>query len=218
MHTPRAYGLALLLCLAHGAGAAPKEESAAQQAMKKAQGALRQLSEEKRVLEAEKTALQEQVAKLDGIAKQVEPLQNELQRHKAGADSLRQANQALEAQWHGEQARYQSLQRKLQEIAAATKLLQGDNALLAAAVQEREQWITQCADKNRQLLEASQGLLEKYRDKSLWSSVAELEPFTGIAKVETQNAVEAYRFKLEDLKAGAFSLTARQPATYSDKE
>lgn len=198
--------VSLLLCLAQGAAAEPKQESAAQLAMKKAQGALRQLGEEKRALETEKAALQEQLAQLDGIAKQVPPLQSELQQHKAGADSLRQANQALEAQLHGEQERSQSLQRKLREIAAAAKQIQGDNALLLAAVQERQQWIAQCSDKNRQLLEANQELLRQYQDKGLWSSLAEQEPFTGIATVATQNTVETYRYKLEDLQAsGTFS-------------
>lgn len=195
----------LLLCLAQAAAAEPKQESGAQQALKKAQGIVRQLSEEKRALETEKTALLEQVAKLDSVAKQVEPLQSELQRHKAGAESIRQANQALAMQLRGEQEKTQGLHRKLQEIVATAKLIQNDNGLLVAAVKEREQWISQCSEKNRQLQEANQALLDKYQDKGFWHSVAELEPFTGIARVETQNTVETYRFKLEDLKATAFA-------------
>ncbi|TAN49951.1 MAG: hypothetical protein EPN21_10375 [Methylococcaceae bacterium] len=191
----------LLLCLSQALPAAPKQESGAQQALKKAQGVIRQLTDEKRALETEKSALQEQVNKLEGIAKQVEPLQGELQRHKAGADSLRSANQALESQLSGEREQVQGLHRKLQEIVATAKLIQNDNGLLVAAVREREQWIAQCSGKNRQLLETNQALLEQYQNKGVWDSLAELEPVTGIAKVDTQNAVESYQFKLEDLQA-----------------
>jgi len=38
--------------------------------------------------------------------------------------------------------------------------------------------------------------------------VAEIEPFTGIGKVETQNRVETYQFKLEDLKVTDFAVEA----------
>lgn len=196
----------LLFCLLHGvAGAAPKQESAGQQAFKKSQGVIRQLTEEKQALEAEKTALLEQVKKLEGAVKQLESLQGEVQLHKNQADSLRNANGSLTAQLHGERDKQLNLQRKLKDIVAQAKLIQNDNQLLVAAVREREQWIKQCAGKNRQLVESSQALVGKYRDKGFWDEVAELEPFTGIGNVETQNTAESYQFKLEELKVTDFA-------------
>lgn len=200
---------ALLLCvfLLHDVqiGAAPKQESAGQQAFKKAQGVIRQLNEEKLALETEKAGLLEQLKKLESIAKQIEPLQGEIQLHLTQAETLRNSNGALEAQLNSERRKQEDLHRKIKEIVAEAKLIQNDNQLLVNAVNEREQWIRQCSDKNRQLVEADHDLVGKYRGKGFWDKVAAIEPFTGIGNVETQNTVETYQFKLEDLKVTAFA-------------
>jgi len=197
----------LLLCLLIGvnADAAPKRESARQQAIKKAQGVIRQISEEKRALETEKTVLLEQVQKLESIVKQLEPLQAEVQLQKTQAETLRNTNGALEIQIQREREKQQNLRNKINEIVAQAKLIQNDNRLLVSVVGEREQWVKQCSDKNGQLIEAHRVLLGKYRDKGFWDSVAEIEPFTGIGKVESQNTEETYQFKLEDLKVTDFA-------------
>lgn len=199
--------LLTLICLLHGAqiGAAPKQETAEQQAFKKAQGIMRQLNEEKRALEAEKAGLLEQVKKLENAAKQLEPLQGEVQQHKTQAESLRNANGALAAQLNSEREKQQALHGKIKDIVAQAKLIQNDNRLLVAAVNERERWISQCSNKNRQLLEDNQALVGKYQDKGFWDNLAEIEPFTGIGKVDSQNTAETYQFKLEDLKVTAFA-------------
>lgn len=208
------YHYLLVLCLLSGAEtvAAPKQESAGQQALKKAQGVVRQLSEEKQALETEKTALLEQVKKLENITKQIEPLQGEILQYKSQEQTLRNANSTLDAQLQGEREKQQNLHRKIKEIVAQAKQIQADNQLLVAAVSERERWINQCTDKNRQLLEANRTLINKYQDKGFWDKVAELEPFTGIGKVETQNTVETYQFKLDDLKVTDFPGTADKQA------
>ncbi|MGZ8157340.1 MAG: hypothetical protein ACXWT4_00885 [Methylobacter sp.] len=199
------YLLMILLLHDATASAAPKQESAGQLAFKKAQGVVRQLTEEKQALETEKAGLLEQVKKLESIIKQLEPLQGEVQLHKTQAETLRNSNSTLEAQLLSEREKQQNLQRKIKEIVAEAKLIQNDNQLLAAAVSERERWINQCSNKNRQLVEANQVLVGKYQDKGFWDKLAEIEPFTGIGKVETQNTTETYQFKLEDLKVTDFT-------------
>jgi chromosome segregation ATPase len=197
----------MMILLLHGATAlaAPKQESAGQQAFKKAQGVVRQLTEEKQALETEKTGLLEQVKKLESIVKQLEPLQGEVQLHKTQAETLRSSNGTLATQLLGEREKQQNLQRKIKEIVAEAKLIQNDNQLLVTAIAERERWIKQCADKNRQLVEANQALVGKYQDKGFWDKLAEIEPFTGIGKVESQTTAETYQFKLEDLKVTDFA-------------
>lgn len=199
--------LLTLVCLLHCAqiGAAPKQETPEQQAFKKAQGAVRQLSEEKRALETEKAGLLEQVKKLESLVRQLEPLQGEVQQHKTQAETLRNANSTLAAQLNGEREKQQGLHSKIKDIVAEAKLIQDDNRLLVAAVNERERWTRECSDKNRQLLEANHALVDQYKDQGFWDKLAEVEPFTGIGKVEVQNTVETYQFKLDDLKVTAFA-------------
>jgi predicted nucleic acid-binding Zn-ribbon protein len=199
------YGLLLLCLLAAETAAAPKPESAGQQALKKAQGVVRQLTEEKQALEAEKTALQEQIKKLEIVAKQIEPLQGEILLHKTQEDNLRTVNGGLETQLQREREKQQDLHRKMKEIVAQAKQIQNDNQLLVSAVSERERWIKQCTEKNAGLVEANRAIIGKYEHKGFWDKVGELEPFTGLAKVETQNTVETYQFKLEDLKVTDFA-------------
>ncbi len=205
-HHPGVFAVCLLVCLSGAtAFAAPKQESAGQQALKKAQGVVRQLTEEKQVLETEKAALQEEVKKLTGVAQQLGPLQAEILLHKTQEEALRNNNGILAAQLQGEREKQQNLHQKIKDIVTQAKLIQNDNQLLVAAVKEREHWIKQCTGRNKQLLEANHALLGKYQDKGFWNKVAELEPFTGIGKVDTQNTVETYQFKLDDLKVTEFA-------------
>lgn len=199
----------LLLCLMGTAIAEPKPESAGQQALKKAQGVVRQLTEDKQALEAEKATLLEQIKKLEAQATQLPALQNEVVLHKSQEDTLRNNNDSLAAQLKSEQDKQQAIHKKLKEIVAQAKQIQADNQLLVAAVTEREKWIKQCTVKNTDLLKVNQSLLGKYQEKGFWDEVAELEPFTGIGKVESQNNAETYQFKLQDLKVTEYSAGER---------
>lgn len=201
------YGSLMLCLLGAETIAAPKPESAGQQALKKAQGVVRQLTEEKQALEAEKTALAEQIKKLELVAKQIEPLQGEILLHKTQEENLRTANAGLETQLQREREKEQDLHQKIKDIVAQAKQIQNDNQLLVSAVSERERWIKQCTDKNRSLVEANQALVGKYQDKGFWEKLGQIEPFTGLGKIETQNTVENYQFKLEDLKVTDYEKT-----------
>ncbi|MEQ1530621.1 MAG: hypothetical protein ABL925_15000 [Methylococcales bacterium] len=186
----------------------PKQNAAAAQALQKAQGMLRQLSQEKISLQAEKNALQERVKQLEVEAAKLGPLPTELERQKTRLAAAQAANAGLQTNLQNQAGkaaeRERVLHSKLQEIVAQAELIQKDNQLLVAGMQEREQWIKQCVEKNQKLLVVNQELLDKYQDKGFWHKVADLEPFTGIGHVHTETAVQDYRFKLEDLKTVAF--------------
>ena len=200
----------VMLCLAlaseNGHAASPKgQDAAAQQVLRKAQGMLRQLSQEKAALETEKAALQEQVKQLEGVVRELEPLKDEVGRHKSAAEALRNANGALESRINKFREQEMSLLQKQKEIIGKAKLIQADNELLVKAVAEREDWIRQCGDRNRGLIEANGALLDKYRDKGFWEQLGEAEPFTGIAKVQSENAVQDFRYKIEALQVTPFN-------------
>jgi len=209
-------GLPLLMCiflsvpLAHAE--APKQQDAAvQQVLRKAQGALRQLAEEKAeletqkaALEAEKTALQEKADKLEAAVKLLEPLPAELEKQKVAMEALKSANAALESQLSSGREREKGLHGKLKQIVAQARQIQGDNQLLVEAVKEREQWIGQCTQKNQAMLETNDELVHLYEDKGIWDTLGDAEPFTGIGKVRTENTAQDYHFKLQDLKATPF--------------
>jgi DNA repair exonuclease SbcCD ATPase subunit len=184
--------------------AAPKQNDAAAQALRKAQGMLRQLSEEKAALEAEKKALADEAEKLRGEVARLEPLKGQVEQYRAGLENSRNTNGALQEQLQRAGTRERNLQDRLKEIVAQAKAIQNDNQLLVAAVREREKWIGQCADNNKALIAANGEMLDKYRNKGFWDKLAEAEPFTGIGQVDAENAAEAYQFRLQDLKVTPF--------------
>jgi chromosome segregation ATPase len=210
------------ICWALTANAeAPKQDAAIQQVLRKAQGTLRQLAQEKAQLEADnaalqkdKTAMKEQVTKLQALVKQLEPLQGELEKQKAAAEAAKTANAQLETQLNTGREREQGLHGKLQEIVAQAKKIQGDNLLLVEAVKEREQWMEQCQQKNAAMLDTNQELVKQYQNKGFWEKLSSVEPLTGIGKVKQENAAQEYRFKLQDLQATPFQskLPQAQPA------
>lgn len=196
-------GIGMLISAAGATAQTAKapNNSATDQALKKAQGMLRQVSEEKQALVTEKTQLQTKVDALEAQLKQMQALQGEVERQRNSAEALRSANQGLSGQLQQSRLQERSLGGQLQESSKLVDDLKSDNAHLLAASQEREQREQDCLAKNRQLLAAGQAMLERIDNKSLWEKLLEAEPVTGIANVERELQAQDYRFKLEDLKA-----------------
>jgi chromosome segregation ATPase len=193
------------------ATAAPKTNDGSA-AIKKAQGIIRQLTQEKAALEAEKTALltekttqDAKLSNLEETVKKLQPLPAEVERYKSALESVRSS---LEAQLSQEQQRQQALLQKHNDVVTKAKAIYADNQLLVQAVQEREQWIAQCSTRNKELNTAYLELLSKYKDKGVWQQLAELEPLTGIGKVATETVVEDYKYKLQQLKITPFQVQA----------
>ena len=65
---------------------ATKQSNAGDQALRKAQGMLRQLGQEKAALEAEKSELLQQVKNLEAEVKRLQPLQQEIDRYRANTE------------------------------------------------------------------------------------------------------------------------------------
>lgn len=211
----------LLLLVAGLAQAEPKGGADAnlREVLRKAQGVLHQLTEQKAALEAEKatlqsekTALEDKVKNLEASLHKLEVLPAQVEQCKASIESLQTSKTTLESQISQGRDQAQALLQKQRDIVAKARAIQDDNQLLVDAVKEREQWINQCGERNKALLQANGELLEKYKDKGLWERVGDLEPFTGLGKVQTENAAEEYRYKLYQLKSTPFQPTMPTPS------
>lgn len=209
-------GLILVLaCAALGAQAEADGQAASQQALRKAQGLLRQLMEEKAALQAENAKL-----KLDGDSakKQLAKLEADLGAASSGLARLQTSQAELSEKLQGESAErsrlsqsYSSLQGLQQKTVATLGLYRHDHELLVNALKEREEWISQCGAANKKLLELQEELAARYAGKSLWDVIGQAEPLTGIAAVTAENAAQEYRFKREDLRVKPFQ--GAEPAT-----
>lgn len=178
----------------------PKGDDGVVQTLRKAQGMLRQLSQEKIELEAKNAALEKQLAEqsaalkaLEAKAAKLEPLEGELKQITA-------ARQSLEQQLGGQTSRLHALAEQQKKALAELQRYRRDNQLLVDAVKERTRWIESCTAKNRDLVRANEEMLEKFGNSSLLDKLVESEPFTGIAAVDKENAVQEFRYKIEDLE------------------
>ncbi|NJD06806.1 MAG: hypothetical protein FIA97_09965 [Methylococcaceae bacterium] len=208
--------LALGTWSTHSLAAAKDQDAGVQQVLRKAQGVVRQLTQEKAALEAEKaqwlqekTALETRIKGLEAAAEKLPTVQAEVERHKSEAEKLRGE---MESQAARSRDREQTLLQKHREVIAKAKEIRADNELLVNAVEEREQWIGDCGDRNKKLLDVNQQVVQRYKDKSVWESLSELEPFTGLGSVKTEAAAEEYRYQLKHLKTRPFEAQTQAEA------
>lgn len=221
--------LIVLLCLGWGspALAVPKGDADVVATLRKAQGMLRQLSQEKAELEARaaeleknleetKQSLEAQTSQLDARLKEIQALQADVKRRADTMAILEKNNEILKSnnekikQQFGEQLKaareqIQSLSQQGRELSAALNDNQQDNALLVMAVKERTAWIDKCARNNNQLIKANKDILENFQNQDFWEKLKDVEPLTGIGSVAKENRIEAFRYKLNDLKVTPWS-------------
>lgn len=185
------------LCLSIPLFVAAQPESPANQALRKAQGMLRQLATDKKALESKVAELEAELAK-----KNVEITQilEEITKQQSVCLALQENNAMLVERIQSDTAKIQDIVGKYKARLHELQLFQHDHALLQNAVAERDEWIADCRTKNSSLIAEGKNLLQRYDDKSLWDSFVGEEPLVGIGKVEQEEKEQEYRFKLEDLQ------------------
>jgi peptidoglycan hydrolase CwlO-like protein len=230
--------------------AAPKGDADIVKTLNKAQGMIRQLSQEKAELEAKlaplqkelddtKRALEDKSKQMEAKTKELQAKDRELQAlqvdvkrkgdviavHEKNADVFKKNNEILKknneilkenteeikAQAHklkeelvGQletaKSQTQEVREQAQQLEQELNANQQDNQLLVGAVKERSEWIDKCTRKNGDLVKANKQMLDNIGNQSFWDTLKEAEPFTGIGRVEKENKMESYRYKLNDLR------------------
>ena len=167
-----------------------RREGGGEQASRKAQYMIRQLHNEKQELQAK-------LAELQG---KFDRLQAEHDRTKASLEKSSANNDKLVSRVKNNIEQYKELADKYREAVSILRKANQDNQYMVRAVQEREQWISDCSVRNEELFEANNDLLSKYGEVAS----ADPNPFTGIGIVEVETEVQEYRFRLEDLQVTKF--------------
>ncbi|HED14069.1 MAG TPA: hypothetical protein ENI62_10535 [Gammaproteobacteria bacterium] len=166
--------------------------------LRKAQYMIRQLSQEKSELQKQ---IAEQQAKSAELGKQ-------LQASDASLKKSEKSNERLVGRVQSDRDKFVTLLGRYRETVKTLRRSNTDNQYLVKAVQEREQWITQCRDHNQGLFTANSELLVRYRKAATRFS----EPVTGLSTVKVENEAQEYRFKLEDLQVTKFKpIVATEP-------
>jgi len=179
------------------ANAENKKPDPQREQIRRLQQVQRKTEQEKATLQLEKSAVEEQLKAstekaLDfeksarrsaSLAKQktaqIATLEEQMSELKARlAESEKRNAQGAESQ-----------QKSLAEISRLQTQLANLNKELAAS-----------EAKNLQLYKYSIELMDRYKNKGVWSGVAQMEPFTGLKRVEIENLLDEYRDKLDAQK------------------
>lgn len=178
------------------------------QTLKKAQGMLRQLSQEKTELEAKLMGVEKELEDskklLDTKTKEAEAMANDIKQKEAVVLALQKNNEILKSnnekikQQYG--AQLEQARNRINALDEQLQLTSRDNTLLVGAVKERAVWMEACAKNNKELVEVNATMLENFQNQGFWESVKNVEPLTGITTVAKESLAEKFRYKLDDLK------------------
>jgi chromosome segregation ATPase len=157
---------------------------------------------------------------LEDVKKQLEAAKRELTGSKAAAGSA--ASQLATAQAAGQSAaqsleqtktRMQELVNRFRETAVTLRGVESERAQLQQQLAQSKAAFDQCAQRNYQLYQVDDEVLERYEHQGAFSHLAQAEPFTRIKRTQIENFVDEYRARAEELRV---QQAPTAPGTKSD--
>jgi len=192
------------------------KESREKQAVRRAMQQAGKAEELRAAAEREKVALEEKLAAAG----------RELEEARKAAERLRARAAALERQVEADGAESRELRERLrageQTLAEARNEMGASlRGLERTSADERRKWETEraalqadllrqqgqtsdasarvqsCEDKNRKLAGIASELMQRYREKGIWSALTQSEPVLGLGAVASENLIEEYRDRID---------------------
>lgn len=168
---------------------------------------IRRMQQVQRKLEQEKAAvvseLEEEKKKVESEALRSTELKRDLNTLRSARDYLKAKLAESEAKLAATVAEVARTKEQLGLAETEGKRLQtalaGEKQLL---VGEKQQ-LAACVERDKELRKVSVEVLELYEKKTCSVSVLQNEPFTGLKRVQIENAVEDLRDKLDGQKTGS---------------
>jgi chromosome segregation ATPase len=174
---------------------------------------VQQLASERTALQTENARLKEQVAKLEKDAKAFVSEKDALTRRAGAAESkvsrAEAGQQSVSSRFEATESRLTEVVAKYKELAEQLRKVETERNELARQAAADGQGLKVCAQKNVQLAGIANEALDRYEKKGCFGALAQAEPFTGLKRVEVENAVEEYRQKIDGLQVPAADAVAR---------
>lgn len=203
----------LLIALAVIAGVLPTSGHAAEEdttarlreQLHRTQEALRQAQAQQATLTQQKTDAEQKLASIG----------KELDTTKSGSKAARvDMQKRMDAQQQAADAARKDLQGRLDERNAQLKEALDHQRETAAALLARQNELEQskkdlaasrtateqCEVKNVTLYGYAQEVLQRYKNKGVWASMAQKDPVLGLKEVEVENVVQEYQLKYDAQK------------------
>jgi chromosome segregation ATPase len=168
------------------------------------QAMVSQLTSEKTQLQAEnkdtKTKLDAANAELKKVRDQNADLQRRLSQNETSLAQSSAANTRSSEQYNTLRSRTDELVKQFREVAENLRKTEIERNDLKTTLAARESILGTCVANNDKLLATGNEILDRYEAKGCFASAREKEPFTQVKRVQLQNLVDEYRWKLEDQK------------------
>lgn len=172
------------------------------QALKRMQYMLKQLTNEKAELEIENGKLTGDIESLEKKLKkaknEIEENELSIQRMEANINGLNGTIEKREAKIAKREKQIREVIGKYQDAQLLIRQLNNEKAELELTIVERDNTILEHDEKNLKMYEANLELMDLYENKSSLDSILQGEGVTGLKQVEIENILQEYRFKLED--------------------
>lgn len=175
-------------------------------ALGRLQAQMQQLASENASLKAENGRLQEQVGRLEKDARTLSSEKESLTRRAGTAESrvgrAEAERQNSSTRLTATEDRLSEVVTKYKELVEQLRQLETERNQLAAEANRDSQALRSCAQKNIALAGIANEALDRYQEKGCFGALAQSEPFTGLKRVEIENAVDESRQQIEALKVG----------------
>lgn len=206
--------LLILLALSSATSVAQEARRPAGDASVRLQQQVQQLASERTALQSENVRLKEQVARLEKDATALATEKESLARRAGTAESkvskAEAGRQSTSSRLEATESRLNEVVEKYRELAEQLRKVEAERNELARQAAADGQGLRSCAQKNVQLAGIANEALDRYEKKGCFGALAQAEPFTGLKRIEVENAVEEYRQRIDSLQVPAAD-AARRP-------
>jgi chromosome segregation ATPase len=196
-------------------------ESGHTQTARSGGGASAQLMQQMQQLASERTSLQAENAKLkkdlEALRKDRDGLKNGQQaveqRAKNAEVSLRQSvsqGQSAGQELAQNKEKMQELVAKFRETLQTLREVEARQTTAQQTLVVRDRELKSCVDHNVALYKLNQEVLTHLEKQSVWTRVAQTEPFTKIKRVQLENLVDEYKDRADDQRVAPPSGSAGQ--------
>ncbi|MBN8280031.1 MAG: hypothetical protein J0M16_05445, partial [Gammaproteobacteria bacterium] len=129
----------------------------------------------------------------DALTRRAGAAEGKVSRAEAGQQSASSRLEATEARLNEVVARYR-------ELAEQLRIVETERNALARQASTDTQGLKACAENNVALADIALEALDRYEKKGCFGALAQAEPFTGLKRVQVENAVDESRQRVEKLR------------------
>ncbi len=165
------------------------------------QAAMQQLTAERDRLQRENDELQKKlddaVAQEKKLKKEIAAAKNKTESTQTSLTKYQETDAKLREYIEKQNDKIQQIVDKYKELVQNLRTVEAEKSKLTSALKTKAADYDRCAEKNNQLFTMGTEVLDLYENKGVWDSLMQKEPMTKLKRVEMENLVSEYRYKMK---------------------